>query len=62
MLAKMYARAGKTRDLAALVREPNDVVLDDIEPVLIETGQFAALCGLLERRGDTERLLEAWSK
>lgn len=62
VLAKVYAKAGKTRDLHALIREPNDVVLDDVEGVLIMSEQYSALCRIFEKQGQTERLLDAWAK
>lgn len=62
MLAKMYAKAGKTRELHALIKEPNDIVLDDVEATLVMFEEYSALCRLHEKLGQTERLLNAWAK
>jgi hypothetical protein len=62
VLAKLFARSEKTTDLYALLQEPNDIVLSEVEPVLKETGQYNALCMLYKQRGDDIKLLELWSK
>lgn len=62
VLAKIYAKAEKTQELYALIREPHAIVLSEIEPVLKETGQYNALCMLYKQTGDDENLLQVWSK
>ncbi|KAI0312172.1 hypothetical protein OF83DRAFT_1287071 [Amylostereum chailletii] len=62
VLAKLFARAEKTTDLYALLKESPDLVLPELEPVFVATGQYNALCSIYEQRGDDEKLLEAWSK
>ncbi|KAJ6547615.1 hypothetical protein B0H19DRAFT_1075416 [Mycena capillaripes] len=62
VLAKIYAKAEKTKDLYALIQEPHAIVLSEIEPVLKETGQYNALCMLYKQTGDDENLLQVWSK
>jgi vacuolar protein sorting-associated protein 3 len=62
VLAKLFAQSEKTTDLYALLQEPNDVVLSEVEKVLQEAGQYSALCMIYKQRGDDEKLLVTWSK
>ncbi|KAK7020572.1 hypothetical protein R3P38DRAFT_2970278 [Favolaschia claudopus] len=62
VLAKIYAQSEKTRDLYALLQEPHEIVLSEIEPVLKQTGQYNALCMLYKQMGDDEKLLGIWAK
>ncbi|KAF7363500.1 hypothetical protein MSAN_01006200 [Mycena sanguinolenta] len=62
VLAKIYARAEKTKELYSLLQEPHEVVLSEIEPVLRQTGQYNALCMLYKQTGDDENLLQVWAK
>ncbi|KAJ7685236.1 hypothetical protein DFH06DRAFT_1357108, partial [Mycena polygramma] len=62
VLAKIYARAEKTKELYALIHEPHAIVLSEIEPVLKITGQYNALCMLYKQTGDEENLLQVWAK
>ncbi|KAJ7172426.1 hypothetical protein C8R46DRAFT_1085911 [Mycena filopes] len=62
VLAKIYARAEKTKELYVLIQEPNFIVLSEIEAVLKETGQYNALCMLYKQTGDDENLLQVWAK
>ncbi|KAF7983156.1 hypothetical protein HWV62_23376 [Athelia sp. TMB] len=62
VLAKLFCEEEKTTDLYSLLREPNHIVLPELEPTLIRTGQYNALCSLYKDRGDDNKLLDAWSK
>lgn len=62
VLAKIYSKSGKTRELHALIKEPNDIILDDVETTFVGSEQYSALCRLYEKQGQTERLLDAWAR
>lgn len=62
VLVKLFARSEKTQDLYALIHEPHQVVLSEVDHVLIKHGQYNALCILFKQAGEDEKLLEAWSK
>ncbi|KAF8155687.1 hypothetical protein B0H34DRAFT_714373 [Crassisporium funariophilum] len=62
VLVKLYAQFEKTKELYALLQEPNDVSIPEVETVLQETGQYNALCILYKQRGDDLKLLDAWAK
>ncbi|KAJ7343434.1 hypothetical protein DFH08DRAFT_937969 [Mycena albidolilacea] len=62
VLAKIYAQAEKTKELYALIQQPHEIVLSEIEPVLKQTGQYNALCMLYKQTGDDENLLQVWAK
>ena len=62
VLAKLYTKSGETTDLLALIDGPNDVVLAEVEAVLVEAHSFDVLCRIYTTRGETQKLLEAWSK
>ena len=62
VIAKIFAEDEKTADLYALLREPNHIVLSELEPVLMRTGQYNALCVLYKERGEDGKLLDVWSK
>jgi hypothetical protein len=62
VLAKIYAKNQKTKELHALIGEPNDIPVAEVEPVLLETAQYTALCRLYEREGNFDKLLEAWAR
>ncbi|KZP18157.1 hypothetical protein FIBSPDRAFT_933616 [Athelia psychrophila] len=62
VLAKLFCEDEKTNDLYTLIREPNHIKLPELEPTLIRTGQYSALCTLCKERGEDTKLLNAWSK
>ncbi|KAI0035780.1 hypothetical protein K488DRAFT_76361 [Vararia minispora EC-137] len=62
VLAKLFAQNEKTTDLYALLGESPDVILSELEPIFITTGQYNALCSIYQARGLDEKLLEAWAK
>ena len=62
VLGRLYTESGETTDLLALIDGPNDIVLEEIEPVLVERARFYALCRLYKTRGRDQKLLEAWSR
>jgi Vacuolar sorting protein 39 domain 1 len=62
VIAKIFAEEEKTADLYALLREPNHVVLSELEPVLKRTGQYNALCVLYRGRGEDQKLLDVFAK
>jgi hypothetical protein len=62
VLAKIYAKAEKTKELYALIQEPHAIVLTEMESVLKQTGQYNALCMLYKQTGDDENLLQVWSR
>lgn len=59
---KVLARAEKTSRLYILIDEPNNIVVDEVEPSLQKYGQYNALCKIYAQRGEHEKLLEVWSK
>jgi vacuolar protein sorting-associated protein 3 len=62
VLGKLYTESGETTDLLALIDGPNDVVLQELEPVLVKSGRFDALCRLHRTQGLDDELLAAWSR
>jgi hypothetical protein len=62
VLAKLLARSEKTKELYALLEDPNHVFVPDLEPVLRETGQYNALCMLYKQSKNDDQLLEIWAK
>ncbi|EKM58173.1 uncharacterized protein PHACADRAFT_252272 [Phanerochaete carnosa HHB-10118-sp] len=62
VLARLYTESGETTDLLALIGGPNDIVLHELEPVLIRSSRYDALCRLYKTRGQEAKLLDAWSK
>ena len=62
VLVKLYAQFAKTKELLALLQEPNDVSLSEVEPVLQATGQYNALCLLYKQLGEDLKLLESWAQ
>ncbi|OBZ67658.1 Transforming growth factor-beta receptor-associated protein 1 [Grifola frondosa] len=62
VLAKLHAQANRSADLLALIIGPNNIVLSEIEPVLMQSGRYSALCELYRQCGEDTKLLETWSK
>lgn len=62
VLAKLLCEGEKTADLYTLIREPNHIVLTELESALVRTGQYSALCTLYKQHGHDLKLLDAWSK
>jgi hypothetical protein len=62
VLAKIYAKNHKAKELHTLIGEPNDILFSELEPVLLQSGQYAALCRLYEREGNIDKLLDTWAK
>ena len=62
VLAKLLSQSGLLDELYALLQEPNDIVLSEIEPVLQQQGLYRALCMLYQQRGEDDKLLDLWSK
>jgi hypothetical protein len=62
VLAKILAEEEQTADLHALLQGPNQIVLTELEPVLMRTGQYNALCVLYKEHGENDKLLDAWSR
>ena len=62
VLGRLYTEAGETTDLLALIEGPNDIVLGELEPTLVRSGRFDALCRLYRSRAEDAKLLDAWSK
>lgn len=62
VLAKIYSEEEKTAELYSLLRSPNCILLSELEPVLIRTGQYNALCILYKERGEDQKLLEVWAR
>jgi hypothetical protein len=60
--AKLLAMAEKTTMLYVLIDEPNNIVVEEVDPVLIQYGQYNALCNIYRQRGDHEKLLSILSK
>ncbi|KAI0628634.1 hypothetical protein C8Q77DRAFT_1067693 [Trametes polyzona] len=62
VLAKLHVNTGKLPELYTLIDQPNAIVLSELEPVLIKSRHFNALCKLYEQRNDDAKLLETWSR
>lgn len=62
VLVKLFARSEKTKDLYALLQEPHYIVLPEVETMLVENGQYNALCELHQQMGNHDNLLEIWAK
>ncbi|KAJ3492453.1 hypothetical protein NLJ89_g11233 [Agrocybe chaxingu] len=62
VLAKLYAEFEKTKELYALLQEPNDVSIPEVEPTLQKEGQYNALCMLYKQKGEDLKLLDTWAK
>jgi vacuolar protein sorting-associated protein 3 len=62
VLAKLLAQSKLPDELYALLQEPNDVVLSEIEPVLLQNRLYRALCMIYQKHGEDDRLLDVWSK
>lgn len=62
VLARLYADDNRKPELYALLEGPNDVVLEEIEPVLTQAGCFHALIKLYRQRGDDSKLVDALSR
>ncbi|KZT24873.1 hypothetical protein NEOLEDRAFT_1134568 [Neolentinus lepideus HHB14362 ss-1] len=61
-LMKILAENGDTPGLQRMLDSPNDVVLDEVEPILIQSQQLNVLCKLYRQRGEEGKLLDAWAK
>lgn len=62
VLAKLLARAEKTAELYALLHEPNQVSLTELEDVFVMAGQYNALCMLLRERREFDKMLSVLAK
>ncbi|KAF4618694.1 hypothetical protein D9613_009798 [Agrocybe pediades] len=62
VLVKLYAEFERTQDLYGLLSEPNDVLVDEVEPILQNLGQYNALCMLLKQRGEDLKILDILAK
>lgn len=62
VLGRLYTESGETTDLLALIEGPSDIVIGELEPILIKSSRFDALCRLYRIRGQDVKLLDAWSK
>ncbi|KAJ3808185.1 hypothetical protein F5876DRAFT_78971 [Lentinula aff. lateritia] len=62
VLVKLFARSEKTKDLYALLQEPHYIVLPEVEKMLVENGQYNALCEIHQQMGNHDKLLEIWAK
>lgn len=62
VLCKLYTSSNETTDLLALIDGPNDVLLPEIEPALVEASAYDALCRLYKARGEEGKLIDVWSR
>ncbi|KIL67469.1 hypothetical protein M378DRAFT_191514 [Amanita muscaria Koide BX008] len=62
VLVKLYTQFEKTDELHAFLQEPNFVVLQEVEGILIATQQFSALRALYKSNGDDLKLLDLYSR
>ncbi|KAF8878713.1 hypothetical protein BD779DRAFT_1676706 [Infundibulicybe gibba] len=62
VLAKLYVEFEKTQDFYALLHEPNQIVVSEVEHLFQTTGQYSALCMLYRQRDDDPKLFELWAK
>ena len=63
-LVRLLAEKGTSGEgaIVQLLAGPNDVVLPQVEPALLEAGLHDLLSRILARRGETTRVLDLWSK
>ncbi|KAF5391626.1 hypothetical protein D9757_002402 [Collybiopsis confluens] len=62
VLVKLFAKSEKTKDLYALLHESHNVTIPEVESIMVENGQYNALCLLYKQAGDDEKLLDIWAK
>ncbi|KAL4242308.1 Vam6/VPS39/TRAP1 family protein [Abortiporus biennis] len=62
VLAKLFADAGESAELNSLIDDRSEIVLAEVEPVLIRTGNIESLCRIYRQRGEIDKLLDTWSK
>lgn len=62
VLARLYVDDNQKPELYALFEGPNEVVLEEIEPVLTQAGHFHALIKLYQQRGNDSKLVDALSR
>lgn len=62
VLARLYSEANEKLELDALINESNLVLLDELEPVLIQAKQFAPLFKMYRQRSADAKLVEALSQ
>ncbi len=57
-LVKALAQAGEIDEMAAILQAPNNCLLEELEPYLLEAQQPWILSRVLSQLGQTERVLE----
>ncbi|CEQ41527.1 SPOSA6832_03250, partial [Sporobolomyces salmonicolor] len=61
-LVKLLAEQDRPDDIKVLLAGPNDCVLPQVEPALLQAKQYQLLSDILLARGETTKTLEIWSK
>ncbi|GAA5872000.1 hypothetical protein JCM1840_004768 [Sporobolomyces johnsonii] len=61
-LVKLLAEQDRPDDIKVLLASPNDCVLPQVEPALLQAKQYQLLSDILLTRGETTKTLEIWSK
>ncbi|KZT07025.1 uncharacterized protein LAESUDRAFT_652182 [Laetiporus sulphureus 93-53] len=62
VLAELFIVHDVSPELHVLISQPNAIVLSEVEPLLVQHRQFAALCSLYQQQEQDDKLLEAWAK
>ena len=62
MLAKLYSEANEKMELSSLLDETTGVLLEELEPNLIQAKQFGALFKMYRQRGSDAKLVEGLSR
>ncbi|KAH8085441.1 hypothetical protein BXZ70DRAFT_1045640, partial [Cristinia sonorae] len=62
VLARLYSHFREKDELQSLLDGPNQIVLNELEPALIEAGQLNLLFKLYRQRGEEAKLIEALSR
>ena len=59
---KLFAEFDKKTELYSLLKEPNDVSVTEVEPILRQKRQYDVLCLLYKQKGDETKLLETLAR
>ncbi|KAI5477112.1 TGF beta receptor associated protein [Pseudohyphozyma bogoriensis] len=61
-LVRLLAEEGKSTEIVDILEGPNDCVLQQVEPHLIDSGMYQILASIYLKRGEVAKTLEIWTK
>lgn len=61
-LVRLLAEEGRTTDLLKVLEGPNDCVVQQVEPTLLDSGLYQVLAEIQLKRGEVSKALEIWTK